>query len=89
MSRTPQGREVEDVRWLAEKSVGTRPIHAVSYASEPAVQIACDGIWSSPMVVAPGLKEIPSGAHVADDGRFYSFDPSKVTCPGCIKKNVS
>lgn len=59
------------------------PVHAIAYASQPDIQFACDGSWSTPGW--PPETGIP-GVSVADDGRHYTFADESVTCPACIAR---
>jgi hypothetical protein len=61
-------------------------IHLCNYASQPSIQIACDGSWTEPAWdERSGLTDI-EGVYRSDDNRLYTFVEEKTTCPHCIKK---
>lgn len=55
-------------------------VHKVDWASQPDLLFRCDGTWETPSWTQP---QLPPGVHLADDGRFYTFDEGSITCPAC------
>ena len=69
------------------KKNGPRPVHKISYASQPDVKFLCDESWSTPKWGSEEDKQTDDDdVHVADDDRHYTFEDTKVTCPECLKK---
>lgn len=59
------------------------PIHLVTHASQPFVEIKCkDKMY----YVAFQPKDLPNGVYLADPNHKYTFDKSLVTCKDCLKK---
>lgn len=62
----------------------SQPVHLSDWAQQPDVRIACDQSWTTP---AWGSEEETDtgteGVYKADDGRLYTFDPARATCPAC------
>lgn len=61
-------------------------VHLCDFAQQPDIRIACDQSWTTPAIrfqrpekAATGIKDV----HKADDGRLYTFEAAKVTCPKC------
>jgi hypothetical protein len=64
-----------------------RVIHAVDYASQPDLQIRCDGAWTTPHGnnFKSEPKPFPVGVYEASSEYLYTFDEEKVTCAECIR----
>lgn len=65
-------------------------VHMVDYASQPDLQIRCDQSWTTPAwdgFKPGGVKKwgLPEGVYKTDDGRNYTFEEDKITCPKCKK----
>lgn len=65
-------------------------IHLCDWAGQPHIHILCDNRWTTPAWIEHYVSEmdlgIPGGPYLDDDGHFYDFDESKVTCSDCLKK---
>ena len=62
-------------------------VHAVDYASQPDLQIRCDGTWTTPHGnnFRSGPRLFPVGVYEASNEYLYTFDENKVTCVECIQ----
>ncbi len=58
------------------------PVHRCGYASQPDIQIACDGAWTTPDWCDPHAP----GVYWTDESprRLYTFTDARVTCPKCL-----
>jgi hypothetical protein len=63
-------------------------VHFCDYASQPDIRIACDQKWTTPYL-APGEVRIDRFRRVFPgmDGRSYTFEKTRVTCPKCKEKS--
>lgn len=57
-------------------------VHAVSYASQPDIQIRCTKVATTPKW--GGAKTEQSSVYLAENGDRYTFDEDLVTCLQCL-----
>jgi hypothetical protein len=64
-------------------------IHMVDWSSQPDLLFRCDGAWSTPdwkqSGEDPTKLQYLGGIYLADNGRRYTFDKDKITCPVCLR----
>ena len=68
--------------------MSAKEVHAISSASQPEIQFACDGTYSEPKWgTSPDLAGYLTSApwvYQAENGRLYSFESELVTCEACL-----
>jgi hypothetical protein len=74
---------------LLYRRVATKAVHHSDYSSQPDVRISCDQSFTTPKWSHRGGETNMPEIYQADDGRFYTFDPTKATCPSCLLKSLS
>jgi hypothetical protein len=57
-------------------------VHLCDWSSHNSLHIKCDDTWTTP-TWDEGRVKLPASVYMSDDRRMYTFEVSKVTCPGC------